>query len=315
MNIKEFLRCIIYLFGFLLYYSGLFYFIIELRRRRAKIITYHDITDKDNPFIKGMNISLSTQTFRKQLSFIYKYYNVVSLHKVVSDIKHNSPKKKQISITFDDGYKSFKKNAFPILIEFSFPSTIFLVSKCLIDKKFMWKNILRFLCNKYSEEETISIVNKILNKRGLLNSVSTVKKIEDLQTYYSKDTLELICDELIKNFYDQIKEELNNDNLYLTIEDCKKFPIGLVKIGNHSYFHYLFSKLTEKEIDKEIVQSCKLLKNAFGFSPNFFAYPQGIKVVNANIVEEIAKANSIGSMFYASGCDNKYGSDLYKLDR
>ena len=90
------------------------------------IIMYHSI---DNPHhLSG--IVVSPHNFRKQLKFFKKHkYNVISLDMLVAALKEKKRlPKKSVVITFDDGYEDNYTNAFPILKEFGFPATIFVIT-------------------------------------------------------------------------------------------------------------------------------------------------------------------------------------------
>ncbi len=64
------------------------------------------------------------------MRWLHEYkFQVLSLTEIVEYIKHGrSLPPRSIAITFDDGFECIYKNAYPILLKYGFPATIFLVT-------------------------------------------------------------------------------------------------------------------------------------------------------------------------------------------
>jgi peptidoglycan/xylan/chitin deacetylase (PgdA/CDA1 family) len=96
------------------------------------ILTYHHIDDiaPDDPF---HNLYVSPESFREQLAWLQrKGIQVVSLRHVREDLlKQTTPGGKAVVITFDDGAEDVYRNAFPILKEFNFTATVFVITNTL----------------------------------------------------------------------------------------------------------------------------------------------------------------------------------------
>lgn len=93
------------------------------------ILMYHSIADdSDDPY------SVSVDSFREQISWLsdngYKTISLSSLLELLR-AKNFRALRKNVVITFDDGYKDFFLNAFPILFDYEAPATVFLVTEML----------------------------------------------------------------------------------------------------------------------------------------------------------------------------------------
>lgn len=116
------------------------------------ILMYHSISNKSNdPY------SVTIDTFEKQLVYLIdNNYEIISLEELCSKIKRNKSMKNNVVITFDDGYKDFIDNAFPILKKYNLPATVFIVYELLgenanwssnvKDEMLMNKNDIEFIC-------------------------------------------------------------------------------------------------------------------------------------------------------------------------
>lgn len=92
--------------------------------QKIPILTYHSI-DRS-----GSVISTTPEMFRRQMQHLKKNsFQVVSLTEVVRSLgEGQSVSQRTVAITFDDGYQNFYSEAFPILSDFGFRATVFLVT-------------------------------------------------------------------------------------------------------------------------------------------------------------------------------------------
>lgn len=88
------------------------------------ILTYHSIDET------GSVISTALETFRRQMKHLSDAnWNVVSLNDLVTSLVEKTPVlPKTIVLTFDDGFQNFYTSAFPVLAQYGFNATVFLVT-------------------------------------------------------------------------------------------------------------------------------------------------------------------------------------------
>jgi len=97
-----------------------------LNRGKIKVLLYHNIIDS-RLFFKN---AISKKSFIKQLKYLNKYYNIVTLSQDGTWIGL-SKKKVNILITFDDGFINNYEVAMPILLDFGINAYFFLISDCV----------------------------------------------------------------------------------------------------------------------------------------------------------------------------------------
>jgi len=87
------------------------------------ILTYHSIDHS------GSVLSVTPEKFLSHMTVLADTgYHIVSLGEVASCLQNQKPFPANTAVlTFDDGFKNFHENAFPILKNFAFPATVFLV--------------------------------------------------------------------------------------------------------------------------------------------------------------------------------------------
>jgi peptidoglycan/xylan/chitin deacetylase (PgdA/CDA1 family) len=96
--------------------------------KRIAILCYHRVVPA--PFNTKHGICVEVQNFKRQMKLIAsKGYRTISIDMLTDSLKEETQlPQKSIIITFDDGYQDNYLYAFPILKEYNFTATIYLVS-------------------------------------------------------------------------------------------------------------------------------------------------------------------------------------------
>lgn len=130
--IRKYLRrhekILIVILGEILRFSGIARLINHYNERiripGCYILVYHRVTDE-----KDESVSTSIKNFSRQISFLGKYFSIITMEWLINSIKNREPlPSNSIVITFDDGYKDVFTNAYPILKEHNIPATVFITT-------------------------------------------------------------------------------------------------------------------------------------------------------------------------------------------
>jgi peptidoglycan/xylan/chitin deacetylase (PgdA/CDA1 family) len=94
------------------------------------------VSDDPNPALAEWSVRPSV--FRRQMQWLHHHgYQPVTLANLIDAFVRGKPLDKAIVITFDDGYLDTVTTAAPILAEFGFPATVFVVP-ALVGKTAQW---------------------------------------------------------------------------------------------------------------------------------------------------------------------------------
>ncbi|WP_158291433.1 polysaccharide deacetylase family protein [Desulfosporosinus sp. Sb-LF] len=101
------------------------------------VLTYHRVSDKmNNPW--DTHVSVTPQQFREHLTFLEQHgFHVLPLDEAMATLQN--PQKaippNSVVLTFDDGDRTYAENALPILRDFQYPSTEFIIGKASLSSK------------------------------------------------------------------------------------------------------------------------------------------------------------------------------------
>jgi peptidoglycan/xylan/chitin deacetylase (PgdA/CDA1 family) len=237
------------------------------------ILLYHNLVpDNSKHGFKNHSLTLFESDFRKHVSYLNKIYDIIPLKNYLEYLtKNGRPKKRSVSITFDDGTYLTYECLSRVLLKTEINVTVF-VSTCQIDKgPLIYGAHLNALCGDdiYHQLEfdgsTFSLngnSNKIKSKLQIAQIIRDKNYdkglLSDLYSRYP------IPDSII-HFYegmssDQLAESSSNNN---------------ISIGSHSVNHFELDNLTIEEQEEELYSSKKTLEKITKEEIDTFAYPSG----------------------------------------
>jgi peptidoglycan/xylan/chitin deacetylase (PgdA/CDA1 family) len=112
--------------------------------KKVPILMYHDVSDvPDHASHPYFQTNTDPATFRMQMEWLSENgYRVISLAKIEEELARPAGENgKSCVITFDDGFRNFRKTAFPVLNRFGFTATVFLATG-YIGRRFKEKECL-----------------------------------------------------------------------------------------------------------------------------------------------------------------------------
>lgn len=95
---------------------------------RAIILMYHNIAapPRDTAL---RSLYVTPRMFRFQMGYLRAAgFRAVTLDEIIAFTRGGGGGEKLVAVTFDDGYQDFLDNAFPVLRDYNFPATVYLVS-------------------------------------------------------------------------------------------------------------------------------------------------------------------------------------------
>lgn len=96
---------------------------------RVPILMYHSIQEGTSNGHAYYETNTSPRTFALHMNYLRKNgYKTVSIDQAVGILGEHGTGRRQVAITFDDGFRDFYNDAFPVLQENGLSATVFLVA-------------------------------------------------------------------------------------------------------------------------------------------------------------------------------------------
>jgi peptidoglycan/xylan/chitin deacetylase (PgdA/CDA1 family) len=243
--------------------------------QKLTIITYHAVVR--SPLKIYDWCFLGEGSFRRQLEYLKKHFDVVSLAAAVEALRTGMLNRPTAVITLDDGYQNNYSVAFPILREFGLPATVFITTGFINTDDTFW-NLRLNLSLANTKRTSLSWRGKVLDlsdtsSRAKAN-VTIRRSLRDLPRAELMSRL----NEIIKMLGEDPKRPIELDSPFrmLTAQAVKEMnQSGLIEFGAHTHTHRILTRLSSDECKNEIELSVRRVEELSGRACSFFAYPLG----------------------------------------
>lgn len=244
------------------------------------IVNYHYVRDPD-PKWRGI-YPCPVNKFEKDVQFLSKHYQIVSVPEVYQTAKNGSEGKK-CAITFDDGFLDNYENALPILKRYRILATFFIITSVL-EGRVPATHKIHFLLSNFSASELIDMFNEWAAGRFIIpkdKNINTRRLHGDMLTNNFKETMTSIASEERDIFLNLaldrggITEKNLNGALFMNPPQIRDLATNGMHIESHSHNHDSFETLDEVNAKKDIETSRSILQSVFGIPSTIFSFPHG----------------------------------------
>lgn len=137
------------------------------------VLMYHSID-----YEKGNELRVPKEKFKEQMQYLKDNgYTTLTFNELYNFLVNNKPvPEKSVVITFDDGYEDNYQNAYPILKQFGFNATIFVITNTVDNEKpFLTSQQLKEMDQNGIDIESHTLAHDELNKLSYDKQVITLK--------------------------------------------------------------------------------------------------------------------------------------------
>jgi peptidoglycan/xylan/chitin deacetylase (PgdA/CDA1 family) len=281
------------------------------------ILQYHSVSPKDriDSYVNS-TLSLDPATFDRQMSFITRHYQVVTIDEIIQcPGKRDNERRPMVAITFDDGYRDNYLYAYPILKKYKLPATFYLTVDCIKERASLWTATLNYLVTRSKRTHLeVASLGKVYPIGTEAQKLESAKDIKSFILSMSRKQREQTLLEI--RLASKTDHGEHDDDLMLNIEEVKEMGRNGMNFGSHTLSHPSLPYVPKEEARIEISKSKKVLENELGEPVIHFSYPNpGDKVnFNSEIREMVKDAGYVSAVTSIDGYV-EYCCDPFELRR
>jgi len=284
-----------------------------------RIVTFHRIAEPagDEPYDPDV-VDATPAQFRRHVETLARIGTPIGLNTLFGALDGGPLPPSPVMLTFDDGYRSCRDVALPVLRELGVPATCFIATGfCGQPRLYWWEKIAALLHQARGRSATLAYPAPLLvdasdpGARRLLNDLVKDTPGLDLERFLAE--LRAVLD---VPWSPKLEAALARP-LIMTWDDIRALADAGIEIGSHTRNHRVLETLGTDELRDELAGSRRDLENQLGREVRAIAYPVGRRPPAA-VRRAVAEAGYRVGLTNASGVNHVWPSALrrvFTLDR
>ena len=300
-------------------------------RGRVVILTYHRVVSdhmvRDEHIQPGMYVR--GQSFEAHITYLRKRFTIISLDELLDLWQTNRLKRDQsyCVITFDDGWKDNYQFAFPVLMKYRIPATIFLATDFIGTARWFWPDQMMLLLEKGRQYTTDATDRKAISTIMAETIGVTLSAADGIfRRAESGDPIDLdaiieFCKGVevgrVHQIIDRLSRALHMDlpthRVLLNWDEVREMAGKGVTFGSHSGSHRIMTQIPLSAVKMELIDSRKTMLEQ-GINPvAVFCYPNGN--FDRDIQDLVRESGYLAAVGCEVGLELDRPNDLFALKR
>jgi peptidoglycan/xylan/chitin deacetylase (PgdA/CDA1 family) len=279
-----------------------------------RCVLFHDISDTESSFTKGLGVTVTRKDFEAALRFITRHYTPVSLQDVIGGSDGRKLPPRPVLVTFDDAYLSVREFAAPFCLKFGVPALFFVNGACLDNRRLALENLICYVVNRFGLS-TVNAAIRSVNGNGDLEVRSLVEVFSRFLPGTTLRGREAFRSALVKLARVDEGDLAAEASLYLSSQQLRDLATFKFEIGNHTYSHANCRSLLVGDFAGEIDRNKALLETTAGTKVRSFSVPYGSSADLTAELKSHLQRSGYEAIFLAEGRANSARNHGPHFDR
>jgi peptidoglycan/xylan/chitin deacetylase (PgdA/CDA1 family) len=270
------------------------------------ILAYHRILSRED--LLGSYVPpgmyVRADVFEAQMRFVKEHFEVLSLEQLLEHWTAGSldEAKRYCVVTFDDGWRDNYLHAYPVLRQLGIPATIFLATQFVGTDEWFWPERLAYI---------------------LLGRMGRSARHND-ERMWSEAEVEAECgrwkrmrradiDRALGELMRERAMSLPRERAVMNWDEVAEMSQHRISFGSHSLTHAILTREYPQEVDRELRESLRELRERKVNWLPVFCYPNGDYSVE--IIDQVKAAGYLAAVCSESGVEARAPGNLFALRR
>lgn len=283
-------------------------------RYSLRCVLFHDVSQDESPFTKGLNVTTAPEDFEATLKFLTRNYTPVSLEDVLTEREGRQLPDRPVLVTFDDAYASIAQVAAPLCRQYRVPAVFFVNASCLDGKQLALDNLVCYVVNSFGLDAVNRCARRITGRREL--QLRTIAEIfSDFLPGITLDLRQAFYEALLGLTSVNTRQGAGEQGLYLTSDQLRMLAQSNFEIGNHTYTHVHCRTLSKKSFREEIDRNKLDLESISQTKVRSFSLPYGFTAdLTADLIQHLWSSGH-ETVFLSGSVANSRSGRAFEFDR
>jgi peptidoglycan/xylan/chitin deacetylase (PgdA/CDA1 family) len=241
---------------------------------KLRVLTYHRIAKAHStPHLDPRLISATPAVFELQMRYLARRFRVVDLRRVLEALDGGPPlPRRAVLITFDDAYRDFATEAWPILERLGLPATLFVPTLFPDNPEtaFWWDRLYRAV-HRGGLDRLETSFSRPLSLATMRDRNESLRRLQRLVKAAPHEEAMRWVDEVCE----AVGRDACRDNGVLGWQRLKQLADRGVTLAAHTRTHAILSQLSPAQILEECSGSRQDLCDQIGSDLPVVSYPDG----------------------------------------
>ena len=280
----------------------------------TNIVYYHLIGERQPYYAPGRGGKCTVDQFARDIAGLKEVFTFTTLERLCEYNRDGSaPDRPLMALTFDDGFRLSMPQLMQVLDDHDIKATQFLITSCIGNRNLMWRNKLFAIQAMVPESICVGRYNALASLAGFA-PIARGADLGPASSAWSMSRKDEWADELWRACnMPPLAEFLDEHQPYFSWNEVGEWLSVGHSVGLHTRTHPYCSRLTDDEIEDEIVRPAEELRTQLnlGFLP--FSYPFGDRIGAAK--EDALLERHIFDCAFGNSGFARRGTALHRLER
>lgn len=246
-------------------------------------LLYHVVSDEPLPHVRHLFRYKSAAQFEADLVYLKRHFRPLSYAELLAGGAPGGVGKPGVVLTFDDGYAECFSVARPLLLKHGVPAVFFVATDFLDNRRLFHRNRVS-LCLDRAEGIGLGVEDFGALRRHL-RALGP-----------ADPALDRACEALGVDG----EAYLRRRRPYLTTDEVRQLAAEGFTIGGHTRSHPALGELDAAEVEREVVESCRVVRELTGGGSIPFAFPFSGDGVSRGLLARLRAEHPFLGLFFDS---------------